>query len=687
LKKLLTIILILALSHIGWASSIHQAATEGELEEVKKLLIENSNLINTPDNTGRSPLHSAAYAGKTDVVRYLIEMGADLSARTNSGSTPLHGAAFYGHREAAFLLIDNGIDVNIANDFGYTPLLSASAGGHLAIVQKLIQAGADKNARSSNNEANALLMAGSSGNTELVDYFLDAGFDPNSKDIDGEGLLHYAAYGGDIGLIKRLLDQGIDINIRSNGNVVPLHYAALAARRDAAEYMLEQGADPNIADDDGEAPLHEAIIGDWRDTTGASFEIVKMLIDHGADINHQTNNGLPPMFWTIYNENIEMMKYLLEHGADANIASNEGVTALHEVILRGFNDYVDLLLKHGARIDMKEEVDGFTPLHLAALRGKMDVVKSIISGLDDINVKDNHNHTALYYASKYGHRQVADLLKSKGAMDQDLEINVGYAQDLKNELADREAVLWYLGHCGWAIKTKSKLLIFDYWERSGKPTEPCLANGHILPAEIKDENVYVFVSHEHRDHYDSTIFSWANSLDNITYIFGFHPENLDEDERMGYAGQQYEYIDFNSTKTIDDIDITTIRANDAGQGFLVKADGLSIYHAGDHAGWREGQREGFTSEIDFLAGKSEKIDFAFVNVTGCHVRDTIALAEATYYTIDKLNPQILVPTHGIDREEVYKAFAEKIHGKGYDIEVLCPNHRGDKYVYKSNQVM
>ena len=63
------------------------------------------------------------------------------------------------------------------------------------------------------------------------------------------------------------------------------------------------------------------------------------------------------------------------------------------------------------------------------------------------------------------------------------------------ELADGEAQIWYLGHSGWAIQTKSRFLVFDYTVES-EPAEPrSLANGHIDPQEIEDLSVVVFVSH------------------------------------------------------------------------------------------------------------------------------------------------------------------------------------------------
>ena len=58
---------------------------------------------------------------------------------------------------------------------------------------------------------------------------------------------------------------------------------------------------------------------------------------------------------------------------------------------------------------------------------------------------------------------------------------------LEKELEEKEAIIWYLGHSGWAIKTKNHLLIFDYVERGAKPAEPSLSNGYINPSESRLE--------------------------------------------------------------------------------------------------------------------------------------------------------------------------------------------------------
>jgi L-ascorbate metabolism protein UlaG (beta-lactamase superfamily) len=226
------------------------------------------------------------------------------------------------------------------------------------------------------------------------------------------------------------------------------------------------------------------------------------------------------------------------------------------------------------------------------------------------------------------------------------------------------------------------MLVFDYYRYGKDPSRPSLVNGHINPLELAGQKVDVFASHEHGDHFDSTVLAWKAAIGDLTYVFGFRPERLPQYAQAGYNGPAYEYIGPREQREIDGMKITTIAGNDAGVGFLIDVDGLKIYHAGDHAGWATGQRDGYIAEIDYLAGLTSNVDMAFLNVTGCHTHDTLALAEGTWYTLDKLRPKAWFPTHGGDNERAYAVFAQKAADKAYGKNILVPEARGDHYIYR-----
>ena len=80
------------------------------------------------------------------------------------------------------------------------------------------------------------------------------------------------------------------------------------------------------------------------------------------------------------------------------------------------------------------------------------------------------------------------------------------------EAKSDEANVFYCGHSGWLVSTENSYIIFDYWSRNKFSENPGLANGTINPEELKDKKVYVIVSHDHTDHYDTIIYSWQKLL-------------------------------------------------------------------------------------------------------------------------------------------------------------------------------
>ena len=94
--------------------------------------------------------------------------------------------------------------------------------------------------------------------------------------------------------------------------------------------------------------------------------IVEFLIEHGADVNLHSNNGMKvaPLHSAVANKNLVVAKILLEHGADVNARQTLGVTPLHSAAHQGDIPMVQLLLQYKA--DMQAEMEnGKKPLDIA----------------------------------------------------------------------------------------------------------------------------------------------------------------------------------------------------------------------------------------------------------------------------------------------------------------------------------
>tara|TARA_B100000674_G_C37829858_1_gene910027 strand:- start:17 stop:511 length:495 start_codon:yes stop_codon:yes gene_type:complete len=121
MKQLLITIVAVVLVGCGPRMSIHEAATEGNIEVVKQHIAAGTD-VNAKDKYGVSPLHNAATWGHNEIAELLIDKGADVNAKNKYGSTSLHNAAANNRKEVVELLITEGADVNAKDDKGYTPL-------------------------------------------------------------------------------------------------------------------------------------------------------------------------------------------------------------------------------------------------------------------------------------------------------------------------------------------------------------------------------------------------------------------------------------------------------------------------------------------------------------------------------------------------------------------------------------
>ena len=234
--------------------------------------------------------------------------------------------------------------------------------------------------------------------------------------------------------------------------------------------------------------------------------------------------------------------------------------------------------------------------------------------------------------------------------------------------APPDATIWYLGHCGYAVQTENHLLIFDYIElEEDVPARKGLDRGFIDAYQLKDLHVTVFVTHEHSDHFDEVILGWQEEIESIEYVFGW--QAMDGPGYHNLPAPQAEL-------TLGEIEIWTVNSHHSGvpeSAFLVKVDGLTIYHGGDYQG-RMGRNAPSNIDDDMasLSANTDGVDLLFIGAwTG----------EPYMKTIRALNPRAIFPMHSRNREEEYRQFATDLAGLGVEVPVHCPAKRGDSFVF------
>jgi len=243
-----------------------------------------------------------------------------------------------------------------------------------------------------------------------------------------------------------------------------------------------------------------------------------------------------------------------------------------------------------------------------------------------------------------------------------------------------EATVWYLYHCGYAVKTKTKLLVFDYIEKMRRerdpalqpPVQPGLANGWINPEEIKDLDVVVFVSHSHEDHDDEIIRSWEKTVKNIHYIFGWD---------AGTGPNVYSLAGPRGKAKFDGVEIATVNSHHSGvpeSAFLVKADGLTIYYNGDYVGkmWEDAPSN-VPADMAYLKTMIKTVDLLFLDSY---------VADDTVQILRYLKPNVLFPMHYGNHEEKYREFAPALRNAGINVPVFRPGKPGDRFEYRNGTI-
>ena len=147
MKLIAIVIFLINVSMVYAMPEIHFHAKDGRVEEVKKLLDNDPNLINSTTKTGDTPLHLAIRTGRRTAVDVLLEYGANVTAVNNYGNTCLHVAAERNRPELVELMLLKGADISAKNMYGATPLHEAARTHSNEAIRAPLKAGANIKAK------------------------------------------------------------------------------------------------------------------------------------------------------------------------------------------------------------------------------------------------------------------------------------------------------------------------------------------------------------------------------------------------------------------------------------------------------------------------------------------------------------------------------------------------------------
>jgi len=203
--------------------------------------------------------------------------------------------------------------------------------------------------------------------------------------------IHQAAKDGNIEAVKQHLAAGADVNSISEWGTTPLHSATYFLNEiDTATAKLLIADSPGVINQDA-----DQFAQDWnrKPELEAQIEIIKLLIDKGADINASatmgsiTETGRTPLYNAAESGRKELVELLIEKGANIN-GNNSGLFGL-----------------------------SMRPLFSAASKDHLAIVELLIKNGANVNASisfNNLSHTVLNWAIEHKKTKLVDLLRKHG---------------------------------------------------------------------------------------------------------------------------------------------------------------------------------------------------------------------------------------------------------------------------------
>uniref|UniRef100_A0A8C0UHD9 Ankyrin 1 n=1 Tax=Cyanistes caeruleus TaxID=156563 RepID=A0A8C0UHD9_CYACU len=435
---------------------LYMAAQENHLEVVK-FLLENGANQNVATEDGFTPLAVALQQGHENVVAHLINYGTKGKVRLPA----LHIAARNDDTRTAAVLLQNDPNADVLSKTGFTPLHIAAHYENLSVAQLLLNRGASVNFTpqvsaeweatgvcAAPDELTPLHCAARNGHVRIAEILLDHGAPIQAKTKNGLSPIHMAAQGDHLDCVRLLLQYSADIDDITLDHLTPLHVAAHCGHHRVAKLLVEKGAKPNSRALNGFTPLHIACKKNH-------IRVMELLLKTGASIDAVTESGLTPLHVAAFMGHLPIVKTLLQRGASPNVSNVvTGHTPLHITAREGHMDTALALLEKGASqtsgarlgrlvaqcpchrrgsfllccsrrqhslhlchsmMGCLSPQKGFTPLHVAAKYGKVDVAELLLAHDAHPNASGKNGLTPLHVAVHHNNLEIVKLLLPKGS--------------------------------------------------------------------------------------------------------------------------------------------------------------------------------------------------------------------------------------------------------------------------------
>ncbi len=340
-------LLLFSLNSVLWQTVRRIDASPPSLGEVQ----------NTSLNSG-SDLCKAAALGDLNGVQREIESGADVNFTNGTGHSPLHLATLYGHSDVATYLIEHEASLKQTDRLGNTALHIAAFLGRWLLVEELLEAGSDPQTRNLDGFNPDDLVA-LNWNPNLERYY---------------------------GYLEQIFSFRLDYGkIKQNRPRI---------RATISRYMKKQPSASPIDPTDLFVSTTARLLGKSLADSSPSL-MSNSLSDSDASSVSVTEN---------------LLRATIRGVLPRTQAIDAPTVSLTQAAKTGNIAAVNQHISAGSDLNVRNELDGCTPIILAAAFGRMDVVQQLIAAGADLSATNNQGHTVLHAAAFFARKDIVSLL-------------------------------------------------------------------------------------------------------------------------------------------------------------------------------------------------------------------------------------------------------------------------------------